>query len=236
MEKPGAYATPLLQPPPPPPAAPVEPYYGIPAPFQNPSPPTYVLLTAFPRRRRRPCRCCGSLLSSSCLLSLAFLSALLAASFFFLWPSDPEISVARLRLHRIHIAPEPIVSLDISIGLEIKVRNRDFFSLDYDRVVSAIGYRGKRLGSVTSRGGHVKPRGVSYVDAELHLDGIRVLDDVFYLIEDLARGSIPLDTVTEIDGQLHLFSLDIPIQGRMSCVVHINPENQTIIRQGCYPE
>lgn len=63
-----------------------------------------------------------------------------------------------------------------------------------------------------SKGGHLVARGVSYVDAELHLDGIRVLNDVFYLIEDLARGSIPLDTVTEIEGQLHLFSLDVPIQ------------------------
>lgn len=89
---------------------------------------------------------------------------------------------------------------------------------------------------MTSKGGHVMARGVSYVDAELHLDGIRVLNDVFYLIEDLARGSIPLDTVTEIEGQLHLFFLDVPIQGRISCAVHVNPENQTIIRQGCYPE
>ncbi|KAH7661763.1 LEA14-like protein [Dioscorea alata] len=235
MEKFGASATPFLQPPPPPPPA-SEPYYGIPAPIYDPSPPTYILLPVFPRRRRRPCRWCGSLLSSSCLLSLAFVSVLLAGSLFFLWPSDPEISVSRLRLNRIHIFPQPIVRLDISIGLEIKVRNRDFFSLDYDSVVASIGYRGRRLGSVISKGGHLVARGVSYVDAELHLDGIRVLNDVFYLIEDLARGSIPLDTVTEIEGQLHLFSLDVPIQGRISCAVHVNPENQTIIHQGCYPE
>lgn len=63
-----------------------------------------------------------------------------------------------------------------------------------------------------SEGGHIRARGVSYIDAMLRLDGIRFLNDVFYLIEDLARGSIPFDTVTEIEGQLHLFFLDVPIQ------------------------
>ncbi|KAM0943650.1 hypothetical protein DsansV1_C13g0124421 [Dioscorea sansibarensis] len=233
MEKPGSPATaPLLS------RSSSQPYYAVPAPFQSPSPPAYVLLPSYHRRRslRHRCRCCSSLLSSSCLISLAFVSAIIAASLFFLWPSDPEVSVTRFRLQRIHVATKPTVSLGICIGLEAKVRNRDFFSLDYDEMVVAIGYRGRRLGSVRSEGGHIRARGVSYIDAVLRLDGIRVLNDVFYLIEDLARGSIPFDTVTEIEGHLHLFFLDVPIQGNVSCEVHVNPKNQTVIRQNCYPE
>ncbi|KAF8681884.1 hypothetical protein HU200_045331 [Digitaria exilis] len=26
------------------------------------------------------------------------------------------------------------------------------------------------------------------------------------------------------------------LQGRISCVVHVNPHNQTIVHQDCYPE
>lgn len=74
------------------------------------------------------------------------------------------------------------------------------------------------------------------MDAELKLDGIRIISDVFYFIEDLARGSIPFDTVTEVDGQLHALFLDIPVDGRISCAVNVNPENQTVVRQDCYPE
>ncbi|KAJ0966299.1 hypothetical protein J5N97_027437 [Dioscorea zingiberensis] len=233
MEKPGApAAAPLLS------QSSTPPYYAVPAPFQVPSPPAYVLLPSYPRRRclGHRCRCCSSPLSYSSLFSLAFLTAMIAASLFFLWPSDPEISVARLSLRHIHVAIKPSISLNISMGLEAKVRNPDFFSLDYDEIVVAIGYRGRKLGSVRSDGGRVRARGVSYVNAELRLDGIRVLDDVFHLIEDLARGSIPLDTVTEIQGQLHLFFLDVPIQGRISCDVNVNPINQTVVRQICYPE
>lgn len=49
------------------------------------------------------------------------------------------------------------------------------------------------------------------MDAELKLNGIRIIGDAFYLIEDIARGSIPLDTVTEVDGQLHVLFLNFPV-------------------------
>ncbi|KAG1342216.1 hypothetical protein COCNU_05G004450 [Cocos nucifera] len=204
MAKLGEQSDPLLHPPPSYPAQP-SPYYS--------DAPAYVLLPAFPGRRlRRPCRCCGSLVSSSTLLTLVFAAALLACGLFFLWPSDPEVRIVRLRLDRVHLSTSPAVSLAISMGLEVRVWNKDFFSLDYDSIVVCIGYRGSRLGSVTSEGGHVRARGVSYVDAELHIDGIQVINDAFYLIEDFVRGSIPFDTITKVEGKLHLFFFDIPIQ------------------------
>ncbi|XP_072972847.1 uncharacterized protein [Typha angustifolia] len=221
-------------------APPLSHYYPIrppdPLPYYyaaEPQPTTFVLL---PVRLRRSFCSLRSILSSSTLLTAVFFATLLGSAVFFLFPSDPELRVARLSLDRIHIATSPPVSLTVSIGLEIRVRNPDFFSLDYRSLVVSVGYHGRRLGSMTSDGGHVRARGVSYVEADLKLDGIEVIGDVFYLIEDLARGSIPFDTITEVDGKLHLFFVDVPVQGRISCSVNVNPLNQTIIHQDCYPE
>lgn len=58
----------------------------------------------------------------------------------------------------------------------------------------------------------MRARGVSYVQADLNLDAIQIIDDVFYLIGDIARGLIPLETETEIVGDVHLFFLDVPVQ------------------------
>ena len=55
------------------------------------------------------------------------------------------------------------------------------------------------------------------MDAELKLDGIGI-SDVFYLLEDIARGSIPFDTVTEVDGQLRVLFFDIPVDVS-SCIL-----------------
>ncbi|WOL15210.1 hypothetical protein Cni_G23991 [Canna indica] len=250
MDKSSEPAAPLLADPPPPSNQP-QTCYGIPAVTATtavledpyfPEPPAYVLLPVYPRRRRRRrsfcgCfRCCGSLLSSSTLLSGAFFVVLLLSASFFLWPSDPELSVARLSLDDIRVTMTPEASIDISLDVELRVRNPDFFALNYRSIVVSILYRGRPLGSVTADGGHIRARGVSYVRAKLKLDGIRLLTDAIYLIEDLARGSLPLDTVTEIDGRMRLFFLDVPVEGKFSCALNVNPQTQKVIHQDCYPE
>ncbi|CAD5168100.1 unnamed protein product, partial [Musa acuminata subsp. malaccensis] len=58
----------------------------------------------------------------------------------------------------------------------------------------------------------MRVRRVSYVDVELELDGIRVIHDMFHLIEDYMSRSIPFDTITKVQGQLRLFFFDIPVQ------------------------
>ncbi|CAL4926797.1 unnamed protein product [Urochloa decumbens] len=200
-----------------------------PPPYLDPHPAdSYaVLLVPVRRRLRRGGRCVGPGIAALFLLALAG---------FLLWPADPDVSLARLRLAHVSVAARPAVAVTISAALKVRVRNPDFFALDYSRLDVDIGYRGARLGRVTSGGGRVRARAVSYVDADLQLDGIRVVKDAIYLLEDLARGSVPFDAVVEVAGHLHLFLLSVPVKGRISCVVHVNPHNQTIVHQDCYPE
>ncbi|XP_042491828.1 uncharacterized protein LOC122071522 [Macadamia integrifolia] len=160
---------------------------------------------------------------------------LLCLVIFFLWPSDPVVSVVDLRLNHVHVHTIPTVSLDISMPITIKVRNPDFFSLDYRSLVVAFSYRGRQLGFVTSHGGHLRARGSSLVDATLQLQRIEVYD-VFHLLKDLARGRIPFETLTQVRGQLGLFFFDFPLQTKVSCEVIVDTDNETIVRQNCYPQ
>ncbi|XP_059645588.1 uncharacterized protein LOC132287102 [Cornus florida] len=182
-------------------------------------------LPAVVRRRQWSCR----LLCTAALL-------LAAVAVYSLWPSDPDLEMVRFRLERIQFHTEPTIAIDIALNLTLKVRNRDLYSMDYRSLEMAIGYRGKNLGFVTSDYGHVRAMGSSYVDARLDLDGVEVFSDVILLLEDLARGSVPFDTVTVIRGRLGLFFLDLPLEAKISCEVYVNTRNQTIVRQNCYPE
>ncbi|KAL6221798.1 hypothetical protein ACLB2K_005193 [Fragaria x ananassa] len=136
----------------------------------------------------------------------------ISAAVFFLFPSDPALSLARIQLNHIGVHSSPKLTLDASFSLTIKVRNRDFFSLEYDSLVVKIGYRGRELGFVSSDGGRVRARGSSYVNATLVVDGLEVIHDMFYLLEDLARGEIPFDTDSVVDGTVGLFFFRIPIK------------------------
>ncbi|KAM6585822.1 hypothetical protein CsatB_012824 [Cannabis sativa] len=185
----------------------------------------YVVLPLYFPCRRRPIR-------TICTVGLA----LFFATAYVFWPSDPDIKLVRMRLKSVHVHRTPHVSVDVSVSVTVRVRNADVYFLDYRQLEVAVGYRGKKLGHVRSEGGHVRARGSSYVDAELDLAGVEIFSDVVFLLEDLARGTVPFDTLTEVRGQLGLLFFQFPLQARVSCEVIVNTVNQTIFRQNCYPE
>ncbi|KAK7380011.1 hypothetical protein VNO78_32337 [Psophocarpus tetragonolobus] len=210
-----------------------------PSPNPNPYPYPYpypqnvvVLLPSYrPHFQRRRYRC---VLCSAAL----FLFVLLAAAAFLLYPSDPEIRLARIRLNSIGIRTHPSPTLDLSFSLTVKVRNRDFFSLSYDSLAVSVGYRGRQIGfvSATAAGGRIRARASSYVNATLTIDGFEVIYDALYLLEDIAKGVIPFDTDTRVEGNLGLFFFTVPLKATVSCEVYVNINQQTIVRQNCYPE
>ncbi|XP_052181074.1 uncharacterized protein LOC127794181 [Diospyros lotus] len=204
-------------------------YHPLPPDHHHPHPHQdyFVLPLYFPASGRRRLR-------RRIISAVSFL--LLAVAAYCLWPSDPDIKIVRLHLDRLHIRTNPAIAVDIVLRLTVKVRNVGLYSTDYRSLVVSIGYRGKQLGFMKSDRGFVRPRGSSYVDAVLELDGVEVLSDAILLLEDLARGSVPFDTVTEIRGQLGLFFFELPLKAKVSCEVYVNTRNQTIIRQNCYPE
>ncbi|KAM7254553.1 hypothetical protein ACFE04_003933 [Oxalis oulophora] len=150
----------------------------------------------------------------SCRIYVTTFIILIAAFVYVFWPSDPNLKITRLHLKHIHIRTFPIIAIDVSMSLTVKVRNVDVYSLDYKGVDVAIGYRGKRLGHVKSHKGHVRALGSSYVDAELDFNGVKILTDVVQLLEDLAKGTVPFDTVAVINGQLGLLFFHIPLRVR----------------------
>ncbi|KAK6914902.1 hypothetical protein RJ641_020019 [Dillenia turbinata] len=173
---------------------------------------------------------------NSRLLAAAAILLLLPAAFYILWPSDPTIQIVRLKLNNFHVNTSPRLSLDLSLSLTLKVLNRDVYSMDYNSMNVSIAYRGRILGFVITNEGLVRPKTASYVDADLELEDVGVFSDVIFLVRDLAKGSIPFDTVSVVTGRLGLLFVGIPLKAKVSCELSVNTRNQTIIRQNCYSE
>ncbi|XVF86595.1 hypothetical protein PTKIN_Ptkin18bG0055100 [Pterospermum kingtungense] len=216
-----------LEPPSPPPEDPPSPSHYYTALPSQPHDQDCVVLpyyrSGLQRWRSRRVLCTASLL-------------LLAALVYIFWPSDPEVKIVRMHINRMQIHTIPIIALDISLLVTLKVRNSGVYSMDFTSLDVAVGYRGKMLGHVTSEHGHVRALGSSYVEAMLDLNGIEVLSDVVYILEDLAKGTVPFDTVTAVAGSLGLFFFKFPLKAKVSCEIVVNRTSQTIIRQNCYPQ
>ncbi|KAG8097866.1 hypothetical protein GUJ93_ZPchr0013g35341 [Zizania palustris] len=111
---------------------------------------------------------------------------------------------------------------------------------------SPSGTAARIFGRVTSGGGRVRARAVSYVDADLSLDGIRVVEDAIYLLVDLARGSVPFDTVAEVEGHVRFFFLSIPVKVStnktivvvvfiVECRIYVRVEEEVGLARGSPP-
>ncbi|KAJ9190141.1 hypothetical protein P3X46_001369 [Hevea brasiliensis] len=161
---------------------------------------------------------------------------LLAALLFLFWPSDPSLKIVRLHLNKLHVHTLPVISIDVSLHLTVKVRNVDVYSMDFRHIDVALKYRGKRLGKVRSGQGHVRALKSSCVDAVMEFSGVRILSDVMSLLEDLARGKVPLDTATVFTGKLGLLFFEYPLKAKMSCQLLVNTNNQSILHQNCFSE
>ncbi|CAI0422888.1 unnamed protein product [Linum tenue] len=169
-------------------------------------------------------------------LSLLLLASLTAYAF---WPSDPTLTIVRLRLTKVKIHTVPFPIVDITVRVTVEVRNVDVYSVGLSRLDVVVSYRGKRLGEVTAAG-EGRPTVVvgalttSYLEAEMEVNGIGVLSDGLLLMRDLKRGKVPFGTVAEVGGRLgFLSSFGFPFKAKMSCEVLLNTHNGTIVRQSC---
>jgi hypothetical protein len=54
--------------------------------------------------------------------------------------------------------------------------------------------------------------GSSFVDADLEFAGIGVLPEIVFLLEDLAKGTVPFDTVSQIRGKMGILYFYFPIK------------------------
>ncbi|XP_057536029.1 uncharacterized protein LOC130814046 isoform X2 [Amaranthus tricolor] len=167
------------------------------------------------------------------LFKIFFLLLILSSILFLLWPSDPNVKIARLKLRHVKIHTRHRVAVDISLDAKVRITNKAMYSMDYSGLNVQVGYRGKPLGHVVSGGGHVSAKGVSYKEVRVEFNGVEV-SELIHLLEDLASGFITFDTVSQVDGFFSFFFFRVPYKGKISCEILVNVKHQKITGQNCY--
>ena len=71
----------------------------------------------------------------------------------------------------------------------------------------------------------MRARGSSHVEADVEFAGISVLPELVLLLEDVAKGIVPFDTVSHTSGQLGLFFFHFPMKVTFSTTT-----NQLILK------
>jgi hypothetical protein len=204
--------------------------YSVPYPY-------YVLVPASPRRARIRKSCI--VWSGFQIFLVALLLISLAILGYMVFPRQPDIEVKTITLETInlHVDDEksiiPTVNLDVSLSLRMKITNSNFFGVIYDKLVIVFSYRGDDLGTMESGGGEVPSRSVVMATARLELLGTPLLNHSLQLIEDVSNREVSLQTVTEFDGAVEMFSLRPRIKMKVYCSMIIEPIDREVLSKDC---
>ncbi|BBN15998.1 protein MpLEA-like55 [Marchantia polymorpha subsp. ruderalis] len=159
-----------------------------------------------PLYRRRACHiCCGI----STALLLAFVILILILSFTVFKAKDPRITVTGMSLQSFAASLDPIRlswRLDVSLHLNVTVRNPNVASFKYENSSTYLFYRGLEVGRAAIPAGKVEAKKSSEFSTYLEIKAVDVPNDA-NLTGDVTAGIIPVSTYSRIRGRLNVINI-----------------------------
>ncbi|CAA7406962.1 unnamed protein product [Spirodela intermedia] len=160
------------------------------------------------------------------LIALLVLTAVGA----FLWPSKPRVSVIGLKLSGAtssaagDYSSSAAAATTISLSVQAEIRNPDLVSRNYSTISASVSYEGASFANATADAVSLDPRNSSTV----------LLPIQFSLNTTSSNGTADLGLAIAVGGEFEFLMFNIYVEGKKSCTIGVNTENQTIAHQNCY--
>ncbi|KAL3682066.1 hypothetical protein R1sor_000088 [Riccia sorocarpa] len=156
-------------------------------------------------RKRSVQICCG--VTTALLVVVIIL--ILILSFTVFKAKNPRITVTGMALQSFSANVDPSlksVHLDVSLHLNVSVRNPNIASFKYENSSTYLFYRGKEAGSAAIPAGEVKAKQTVKFSTFLQIQALQLMIDA-NLTNDLAANVIPVSTYSSIQGRLNVINI-----------------------------
>ncbi|KAK9054863.1 hypothetical protein SSX86_025942 [Deinandra increscens subsp. villosa] len=184
------------------------------------------------KRKRRRCICLSVI---AVVLLLALIILILALTVFKAKrPITTVNSVAIKDLDASVSLLPPRVSLNVSLDLDITIRNPNKVRVKFRNSSAILLYKGEVIGDVPIPAGEIGSDGTKQLNLTLTVFADRLLTntDVY---ADFIRGNLPVSTSTRISGKARVLNLfNIRIVSISSCDLDISISDRRIANQTCH--
>ncbi|KAL7589133.1 uncharacterized protein LOC111885768 [Lactuca sativa] len=186
------------------------------------------------RRKRKRRRCiCLSVIAVIVLLALIIL--ILALTVF--KAKKPVTSVNSIAISDFDVSVNllpPRVSLNISLDLDISIKNPNKVGVKYRNSSAILLYKDKDIGEVPIPAGEIGSDDTKRLNLTLTVFADRLLTN-FDVYSDVISGSLPVSTYTKISGKARILNMfNIHISSVSSCDLNIDISNRRISNQTCH--
>lgn len=170
---------------------------------------------------------------SICILVICALATALSLTVFNI--KDPIVTINVFKVTKlvlIYRSTLPAPGTNISLVVDMSVKNRNMVSFKYDNTTTTWYYHGIEIGEAERPVGLVKARRTARMNVTVvaSADQISTYPDV---IDDLSSGLLTLSSYSRIPGRVQVFSKKKHIDLRINCTITFNISSQAIKEQEC---
>lgn len=142
-----------------------------------------------------------------CLVLLLLLLVALAAVYFaVLRPRDPRVDFTFVGLRQIQFQAPPNFRLNLSLDVDVAVRNPNFASFDYDVGTTLVFYRSALVGQAPVEAGDIGARSTETLRTAAVLDVAAMAADRSFS-GDVAAGALVLQSSTSLRGRVKVVGI-----------------------------
>lgn len=121
-------------------------------------------------------------------------------------PKQPQIVATPLILRSIKLELLPVPTLNISIGLDVFIRNPNYAGFKYHNATASIYYRGVLVGFVAIDAGIIHARATKNISTVMDLQAGKIISNP-YFFPDIISGSLNLTSSSNQQGDAILLKI-----------------------------
>ncbi|KAL2330467.1 hypothetical protein Fmac_018048 [Flemingia macrophylla] len=124
------------------------------------------------------------------------------------------------------------INLNVTLEVDVSVKNTNKFGFRYFDGSATLNYRGELIGEAPIPNGEIAPQETNKVNFTLTVMADRFLSNS-QVIRDAALGSLPLNAVVTINGEVFLGFIKFHVGSTSSCDFTVMLSNNTVVVNRC---
>ncbi|KAK4268359.1 hypothetical protein QN277_025028 [Acacia crassicarpa] len=182
------------------------------------------------RKRRNLCLA----VTAALVIALVLIVVILAFTVF--KPKRPVDIVDSITIQEMHVGlnvAKLVVDLNITLGIEVSIKNPNHFGFKYSESNALLNYRGQLVGEAPIPAGEISASGTEKINVSLTIMANRLLSNS-QLFSDYVAGSLPLSTSITISGKVSILGLiHVNAVSASSCDFALSVANKTVEHKVC---
>ncbi|ONK74771.1 uncharacterized protein A4U43_C03F9980 [Asparagus officinalis] len=158
---------------------------------------------------------------------LLLIVTLVILYFTLLKPKQPEVVATPVNLQHIEFGIFPIITLEVTLGIDVFIKNRNYAGLKYKNTSTTIYYRGNSVGEAPIPAGEIEARSTQNISTLIELEIDKMASNPSFL-PDVMTGMLNMTSGSTVEGDAIILKIfKIHATSLVNCDITVFLKNRT---------